>query len=84
MSNGDADQANLALVQCIYDRRVLKATIEAARPYEYATIAEVPQGKWDIAEHPLSRSGFPRQHQRSRADLRGFRRRVFTRGGAHT
>jgi hypothetical protein len=38
----------------------------------------VPQGKWDIAGHPLPRSGFPHQHQRSSADLRRSRRRVFT------
>jgi len=45
MSNGDAGQTNLALVQCICGRCVLKAS---------------------------------NQHQRSRADLRGSRRRVFT------
>ena len=30
-----------------------KATMEAARPYIYVTIEEVPQGKWAIAGHPL-------------------------------
>jgi hypothetical protein len=39
------DQTNLVLVQRIYDRRILKATIEAARPYADAAIKEVPQGK---------------------------------------
>lgn len=82
MSNGDPGQTNLALVQCIYGRCVLKATIEAARPYVYVTIEKVPQGKWGLTGH-LPRSGFPHQHQGSRADLRGCRRRVFTRGGAH-
>jgi hypothetical protein len=28
-------------------------TIEAARPYVYVTIEEVPQGKWGLAGHPL-------------------------------
>lgn len=80
MSNGDAGQTNLVLVQRICDRCVLKATIEAARPYVYVTIEEVPQRKWGLTGHPLLRSGFPHQHQRSRADLRGCRRRVFNEG----
>jgi hypothetical protein len=71
MSNGNVGQTNPALVQHIYDRCVLKATIEAARPYVYVTIEEVPQGKWGLAGPPLPRSGFP--HQRSRVGLRGFR-----------
>jgi hypothetical protein len=80
MSNSDAGQTNLVLVQRICDRCVLKATIEATRPYVYGTIEEVPQGKWGLTGHPLLRSGFPHQHQRSRADLRACRQRVFNEG----
>ena len=29
------------------------ATMEAARPYIYVTIEEVPQGKWGLGGHPL-------------------------------
>jgi 4-oxalocrotonate tautomerase len=28
-------------------------TIEAARPYVYVLVEEVPQGKWGLAGHPL-------------------------------
>jgi 4-oxalocrotonate tautomerase family enzyme len=30
-----------------------RATIEAARPYVYVTIEEVPQGKWGLGGHAL-------------------------------
>ena len=67
MSNGDAVQTNLVLLQSIHDRCFLKATTGAARPYVYVTIEEVPQGKWGLAGGPLPLSGS--LHQRSRADL---------------
>ena len=30
-----------------------RATMEAARPYIYVTVEEVPQGKWGLGGHPL-------------------------------
>lgn len=75
MSNGDAGQTNLVLMQRIYDRRVLKVMAGVASPYVYVTIKEVPQDKWGLARGPLPLPGST--HQRSRAELGGCRRCAF-------
>ncbi|MFY9993142.1 MAG: hypothetical protein WAL40_19280, partial [Rhodoplanes sp.] len=35
-----------------------RATIEAARPYIYVMVEEVPQGKWGLGGHPLPDADF--------------------------
>lgn len=84
MSNGDAGQTNLAPVQRICDRCVLKATIEAARPYVYVTIEEVPQRKWGLTGHPLSDPDFLISINDLVPIFEDAADVFSTRGGAHT
>ena len=46
------EEQKTALIPALTDA-FCKATLEAARPYIYVTVEEVPQGKWGLAGHPL-------------------------------
>lgn len=46
------EEQQAALIPALTDA-FCKATIEAARPYVYVTIEEVPQGKWGLGGHAL-------------------------------
>ncbi len=47
-----SDEQKSALLPALTDA-FCKATMEAARPYIYVTVEEVPQGKWALGGHPL-------------------------------
>ena len=47
-----SEEQKTALIKELTDA-FCKATIEAARPYVYVMVEEVPQGKWGLAGHPL-------------------------------
>ena len=47
-----SEEQKSALIKDLTDA-FCKATFEAARPYIYVTIEEVPQGKWGLGGHPL-------------------------------
>lgn len=47
-----SEEQKNALIPALTDA-FCKATIEAARPYVYVMIEEVPQGKWGLGGHPL-------------------------------
>jgi 4-oxalocrotonate tautomerase len=47
-----SDEQKTALIKELTDA-FCRATMEAARPYIYVLIEEVPQGKWGLAGHPL-------------------------------
>jgi 4-oxalocrotonate tautomerase family enzyme len=47
-----SEEQKSALIGALTDA-FCKATFEAARPYVYVTIEEVPQGKWGLGGHPL-------------------------------
>lgn len=46
------EEQQAALLPALTDA-FCKATFEAARPYIYVTIEEVPQGKWALGGHAL-------------------------------
>lgn len=46
------DEQKTALISELTDA-FCRATLEAARPYIYVLVEEVPQGKWGLAGHPL-------------------------------
>ena len=46
------EEQKTALVKELTDG-FCRATIEAARPYIYVLIEEVPEGKWGLGGHPL-------------------------------
>ena len=46
------DEQRTALIKSLTDA-FCATTIEAARPYVYVMVEEVPQGKWGLAGHPL-------------------------------
>jgi 4-oxalocrotonate tautomerase family enzyme len=47
-----SEEQKSALIKELTDA-FCRATFEAARPYIYVTIEEVPQGKWGLGGHPL-------------------------------
>ena len=47
-----SEEQKTALIRELTDA-FCRATLEAARPYIYVTVEEVPQGKWALAGHPL-------------------------------
>jgi 4-oxalocrotonate tautomerase family enzyme len=51
------EEQKTALVKELTDA-FCRATIEAARPYIYVMIEEVPQGKWGLGGHPLPDADF--------------------------
>jgi 4-oxalocrotonate tautomerase len=52
IQNFFTDEQKTALIRELTDA-FCRATIEAARPYIYVTVEEVPQGRWGLAGHPL-------------------------------
>ena len=55
------DEQKTALITELTDafcRAVQPVPGEAARPYIYVTVEEVPQGKWGLAGHPLPDADF--------------------------
>jgi 4-oxalocrotonate tautomerase len=46
------DEQRTALIKSLTDA-FCATTIEAARPYVYVMVEEVPQGNWGLAGHPL-------------------------------
>jgi 4-oxalocrotonate tautomerase family enzyme len=46
------EEQKAALIPALTDA-FCHATLEAARPYIFVTIEEVPQGKWGLGGHPL-------------------------------
>ena len=52
IENFFTDQQKTALIKELTDA-FCRATIEAARPYIYVLVEEVPQGKWGLGGHPL-------------------------------
>lgn len=52
IENFFTDEQKAALIPELTDA-FCRATLEAARPYIYVTIEEVPQGKWGLGGHPL-------------------------------
>jgi 4-oxalocrotonate tautomerase len=51
------DDQKTALIKELTDA-FCRATFEAARPYIYVTVEEVPQGKWGLGGHPLPDADF--------------------------
>jgi len=52
IQNFFTEEQKTALVKELTDA-FCRATIEAARPYIYVMVEEVPQGKWGVGGHPL-------------------------------
>jgi 4-oxalocrotonate tautomerase family enzyme len=52
-----SEEQKTALIKELTDA-FCHATFEAARPYIYVTIEEVPQGKWGLGGHPLPDADF--------------------------
>ena len=52
IQNFFTEEQKTALVKELTDA-FCRATIEAARPYIYVMVEEVPQGKWGLGGHPL-------------------------------
>ena len=52
IQNFFTDEQKTALIRELTDA-FCRATIEAARPYIYVTVEEVPQGRWGLGGHPL-------------------------------
>ena len=57
IQNFFTEEQKTALVKELTDA-FCRATIEAARPYIYVMVEEVPQGKWGIGGHPLPDADF--------------------------
>jgi 4-oxalocrotonate tautomerase len=51
------EEQKTALIRELTDA-FCRATLEAARPYIYVMVEEVPQGKWGLGGHPLPDADF--------------------------